>query len=293
MVLLDEYQDTGHAQRVALSALFGGGVDDGLALTAVGDPIQSIYGWRGASATNLPRFTTDFCLSDGTPAPTLELRTSWRNPPRALQLANAMSAEARRRSVAVRELRAAPRRRSRAPSVRAADRRARRKGLGRRPVGDASTTSAVRSGAAPPTAAVLVRRNADAAPIADALTARGVPVEVVGSGRAAVGPRGRRRRGDAAAVGRPHRGCGRDAGAHRSALAAGRRRRRRPVAARGRTRLGHRVDARPVIDGAHRRDAGRRPTPTAPAWPTRSATRPRRPLFGCRVIGRIVALAAS
>ena len=32
----------------------------------------------------------------------------------------------------------------------------------------------------PPTAAVLVRRNADAAPMADALTARGVPVEVVG-----------------------------------------------------------------------------------------------------------------
>ena len=62
VVLLDEYQDTGHAQRVALSALFGGGVDDGLALTAVGDPIQSIYGWRGASATNLPRFTTDFPL---------------------------------------------------------------------------------------------------------------------------------------------------------------------------------------------------------------------------------------
>ena len=60
VVLLDEYQDTGHAQRVALSSLFGGGVDDELALTAVGDPIQSIYGWRGASATNLPRFTTDF-----------------------------------------------------------------------------------------------------------------------------------------------------------------------------------------------------------------------------------------
>ena len=33
---------------------------------------------------------------------------------------------------------------------------------------------------APPTAAVLVRRNSDAAPMADALTARGVPVEVVG-----------------------------------------------------------------------------------------------------------------
>ena len=29
VVLLDEYQDTGHAQRIALSTLFGGGVDDG------------------------------------------------------------------------------------------------------------------------------------------------------------------------------------------------------------------------------------------------------------------------
>ncbi|WP_157011952.1 ATP-dependent helicase, partial [Mycobacterium celatum] len=94
VVLLDEYQDTGHAQRVVLSSLFGGGVDDDLALTAVGDPIQSIYGWRGASATNLPRFTTDFPRPDGTPAPMLELRTSWRNPPRTLQVANAVSAEA-------------------------------------------------------------------------------------------------------------------------------------------------------------------------------------------------------
>src|SRR4051812_12178627 len=108
VVLLDEYQDTGHAQRVALSSLFGGGVDDGLALTAVGDPIQSIYGWRGASATNLLRFTTDFPCSDGSPAPTLELRTSWRNPPRTLYLANAVSAEARCRSVAVQPLRPRP-----------------------------------------------------------------------------------------------------------------------------------------------------------------------------------------
>ncbi|WP_263989403.1 ATP-dependent helicase, partial [Mycobacterium conspicuum] len=111
VVLLDEYQDTGHAQRVALSALFGGGRDDGLALTAVGDPIQSIYGWRGASATNLPRFCTDFPRSDGTPAPVLELRTSWRNPPQALHVANAVSAEARLRnrgSVAVQALRPRP-----------------------------------------------------------------------------------------------------------------------------------------------------------------------------------------
>src|SRR6201996_5602038 len=107
-VLLDEYQDTGYAQRMLLSSLFGGGVDNELALTAVGAPIQSIYGWRGASATNLPRFTTDFPRPDGTPAPVLELRTSWRNPPNTLQVANAVSAEARRRSVAVHALRPRP-----------------------------------------------------------------------------------------------------------------------------------------------------------------------------------------
>jgi DNA helicase-2/ATP-dependent DNA helicase PcrA len=179
VVLLDEYQDTGHAQRVALSSLFGGGVDDDLALTAVGDPIQSIYGWRGASATNLPRFTTDFPRSDGTPAPTLELRTSWRNPPRALYLANAVSAQARRRAVAVRALR--PRPDADPGTIRCAllpDVVAERDW-----VADHLATiyhSARNDGTVPPSAAVLVRRNADAAPMADALTARGVPVEVVG-----------------------------------------------------------------------------------------------------------------
>ena len=179
VVLLDEYQDTGHAQRIALSSLFGGGVDDELALTAVGDPIQSIYGWRGASATNLPRFTTDFPRSDGSPAPTLELRTSWRNPPTALYLANAVSAEARRRSVAVQALR--PRPGAEPGTIRCAllaDVEAERDWVAdhiARRYQDARG-----AGESVPTAAVLVRRNADAAPMADALSARGVPVEVVG-----------------------------------------------------------------------------------------------------------------
>jgi DNA helicase II / ATP-dependent DNA helicase PcrA len=179
VVLLDEYQDTGYAQRILLSSLFGGGVDDELALTAVGDPIQSIYGWRGASATNLPRFTTDFPRPDGSPAPVLELRTSWRNPPRALHVANAVSADARRRSVAVRPLRSRP---DAAPgTVRCAlltDVQAEREWvadhLHRR------YQQAAADGVPPPTAAVLVRRNADAAPVATALRARGIPVEVVG-----------------------------------------------------------------------------------------------------------------
>ncbi|OBB74736.1 ATP-dependent DNA helicase [Mycobacterium sp. 852014-52144_SCH5372336] len=179
VVLLDEYQDTGHAQRVALSSLFGGGADDDLALTAVGDPIQSIYGWRGASATNLPRFTTDFPRSDGTPAPTLELRTSWRNPPRALYLANAVSAQARRRSVAVRSL--LPRPDAPLGTIRCAllnDVAAEREWLAGH-IADIFGRSR-EDGVSAPTTAVLVRRNADAAPMAEALTARGVPVEVVG-----------------------------------------------------------------------------------------------------------------
>jgi DNA helicase-2/ATP-dependent DNA helicase PcrA len=179
VVLLDEYQDTGYAQRMLLSSLFGGGVDEQLALTAVGDPIQSIYGWRGASATNLPRFTTDFPLSDGSPAPVLELSTSWRNPPTTLHVANAISAEARQRSVAVNPLRSRP---GAAPgTVRCAllpDVLAERDWLADHL--QHCYRQAAADGVAPPTAAVLLRRNADAAPIAEALRARGVPVEVIG-----------------------------------------------------------------------------------------------------------------
>lgn len=172
LVLLDEYQDTGHAQRVLLAALFGGvpGADpvrsgpsagaesasspdttspsgdvqaagareprhvgrpmsdesgqqrssrqrgaakaanaaaqealsrgsQRLAVTAVGDPMQSIYGWRGASAANLPRFATDFPMAPGVPAPTLPLLTSWRNPPEALALANLVADPLRRKAI--------------------------------------------------------------------------------------------------------------------------------------------------------------------------------------------------
>ena len=179
VVLLDEYQDTGYAQRILLSSLFGGGVDDELALTAVGDPIQSIYGWRGASVTNLPRFTTDFPRLDGSPAPVLELRTSWRNPPRTLQVANAVSADARRRSVAVRALRSRP---DAAPGTVGCalltDVQAERDWVADHLHGRYQQAAA--EGVGPPTAAVLVRRNADAAPMAAALRARGIPVEVVG-----------------------------------------------------------------------------------------------------------------
>src|SRR5580698_10123729 len=77
VVLLDEYQDTSHAQLVLLRALFGGGHP----VTAVGEPCQSIYGWRGASA--------------GTDAPVRLLSTSFRNAGRVLEAAAVLQAQLR------------------------------------------------------------------------------------------------------------------------------------------------------------------------------------------------------
>ncbi|MFK4039408.1 ATP-dependent helicase [Nonomuraea wenchangensis] len=83
VVLLDEYQDTSHAQLVLLRSLFGGGHP----VTAVGDPCQSIYGWRGASAGNLRRFSRDFRTASGDPAPVRQLSVSFRNGDRVLDVA--------------------------------------------------------------------------------------------------------------------------------------------------------------------------------------------------------------
>ena len=83
VVLLDEYQDTSHAQLVLLRSLYGGGHP----VTAVGDPCQSIYGWRGASAGNLRRFPQDFRKSAGDLAEVRQLSVSFRNGDRVLDVA--------------------------------------------------------------------------------------------------------------------------------------------------------------------------------------------------------------
>ena len=88
-VLLDEFQDTSEAQLQLLRALF---VAEGepVPVTAVGDPHQSIYGWRGASSTTLDRFRSDF--ADPDPATVLHLSTSWRNDRVVLDAANVVAA---------------------------------------------------------------------------------------------------------------------------------------------------------------------------------------------------------
>jgi DNA helicase-2/ATP-dependent DNA helicase PcrA len=85
VVLLDEYQDTNVAQTWLLAELFGG-----TPVMAVGDPHQSIYGWRGASAANLDDVVTRFAGADGTAVGRYSLSTSWRNGRRILDVANAL-----------------------------------------------------------------------------------------------------------------------------------------------------------------------------------------------------------
>ncbi|MCP1414762.1 ATP-dependent DNA helicase [Paenarthrobacter sp. A20] len=97
VVLLDEFQDTSHAQLVLFSRLFG----RGHAVTAVGDPNQSIYGFRGASAGQLFHFVQEFPVRnmDATGddeaysvAPTSYLTTAWRNGRHILEAANTIAA---------------------------------------------------------------------------------------------------------------------------------------------------------------------------------------------------------
>jgi len=90
-VLLDEYQDTSVTQRKMLQGLFSGPAAEhgrGHALSAVGDPAQAIYGWRGASSDNMAFFREHFPTVDGGAGPMFGLRVSRRCHPDVLAIAN-------------------------------------------------------------------------------------------------------------------------------------------------------------------------------------------------------------
>jgi DNA helicase-2/ATP-dependent DNA helicase PcrA len=87
IVLLDEYQDTSVLQTELLRTLFAHHP-----VMAVGDPHQSIYGWRGASSANLLGFSTDFAGLANTQAPSMSLSFTWRNPVTVLETANLLVA---------------------------------------------------------------------------------------------------------------------------------------------------------------------------------------------------------
>ncbi|WP_189783856.1 ATP-dependent DNA helicase [Streptomyces capitiformicae] len=174
VVLLDEYQDTSVAQRVLLAGLFGGGT--GHPVTAVGDPCQAIYGWRGASVANLDDFPEHFAHADGSAAERQSLSENRRSGGRLLDLANGLAEPLRAMHAGVEALRPAP--------------GAERDGVVRCALLPThaeeldwladSIAHLVRTGKEPGEIAVLCRTATDFAEIQGALVARDIPVEVVG-----------------------------------------------------------------------------------------------------------------
>lgn len=176
VILLDEYQDTSFAQLTLLTSLFG----QSHPVMAVGDPCQSIYGWRGASAGNLLRFPRDFPRRSGQ-TPVRPLTVSWRNAPAILRTANAIAAPLRAEgvgAVSVPELEPRP----------GAARGAVECAL-HSTIDDEAAWVAERLASLwgerkhdPPTTAVLVRKRDQLERLAAALRSANLPVEVVGLG---------------------------------------------------------------------------------------------------------------
>ncbi|MEV0678437.1 DNA helicase PcrA [Actinosynnema sp. NPDC050436] len=86
-VLVDEYQDTNHAQYTLVRELVGtgeGGVPPG-ELCVVGDADQSIYAFRGATIRNIVEFERDYPQ-----ATTILLEQNYRSTQRILTAANAV-----------------------------------------------------------------------------------------------------------------------------------------------------------------------------------------------------------
>ena len=173
-VLLDEFQDTSEAQLQLLRAVF---VAEGepVPVTAVGDPHQSIYGWRGASSTTLDRYRSDFVDPD--PATVLHLSTSWRNDRVVLDAANVVAGPlAATTRVDVRSL--APRDGAGPGHV----------ALARLATLEEEAEHVVRwvtermRRPERRTAAVLCRKRSQFDPVVEALERAGVPYEVVGLG---------------------------------------------------------------------------------------------------------------
>ncbi|GAC1653380.1 MAG: hypothetical protein NVS4B6_29840 [Mycobacterium sp.] len=87
-IMVDEYQDTNHAQYVLVRELVGRETEDGVApaeLCVVGDADQSIYAFRGATIRNIEDFERDF--PDAT---TILLEQNYRSTQNILSAANSV-----------------------------------------------------------------------------------------------------------------------------------------------------------------------------------------------------------
>jgi DNA helicase-2/ATP-dependent DNA helicase PcrA len=172
-LILDEYQDTNVAQADLINALFG----DGFPVTAVGDPDQNIYAWRGASLFNLLQFPERFARADGTPAEKLPLYTNFRSGARILAAADKLiePLPAAQRPDPGKELRPfGPNGEGQVELARVLDEEAEAAWIGDRIVAlhdEGERWSSV---------AVLCRKSRLFVPLQHALAERRVPVEIVG-----------------------------------------------------------------------------------------------------------------
>jgi DNA helicase-2/ATP-dependent DNA helicase PcrA len=175
VILLDEYQDTSIAQRVILSTLFAGS-----AVTAVGDPLQAIYGWRSASVANIAAFGAHFGAGGATPVRVLSVNRRSGDP--ILAAANRVAADLRVAHPEVAELRS--------PAARAAEVRAALLPTiadEREWIGD-QVAAMVQGGRPAEEIAVLARANDSLGPIQEALAARGIPAYVSGAAAITASP---------------------------------------------------------------------------------------------------------
>ncbi|MQA05118.1 MAG: AAA family ATPase [Streptosporangiales bacterium] len=172
-VFVDEYQDTDPAQEGLLYALAGQGRD----LTVVGDPDQSIYGFRGADVSCIERFPEVFRTVDRRPAGVVDLRTCRRSGPTLLTASRRVASRLPGARSTHRMLTSA---RTEDPGSVAVSLLASREQEAAN-VADVLRRAHLVDGIAWQRMAVLVRSaNLQAAPLQRALTAAGVPVVVAG-----------------------------------------------------------------------------------------------------------------